>query len=223
MALIAYADESGHSDDPSCRHIGIAAVLAAPEAWARLTDEWDRLLRSAGVDYFHMVEFAHRHGPFAGWTECRRQELLGPMLDVIVALRPSIFGAVMSLADWRALEPTDQRFFIDPWFPCLQECGYLSAAHGSTVGQATVNFVFSQQEEFQGRAGPLWELMRKRGDPFTALGEFRFANMREETPLQVADLATYEMVLARTHVARGVTTVRYPFQPGTRHAGALGA
>ena len=212
MALIAYADESGHSADLTCRHIGIAAVLAAPEASARLTDEWARLLRKAGVDHFHMNEFAHSHGPFIGWTEDRRRELLGPLLDAVVAVRPSIFGAVMSLGDWRALEPTEQRFFIDPWFPCLQECGYLSAAHGSTVGQATVDFVFSQQDEFQGRARPLWEIMRRRGDPFTALGEFRFGNMREEIPLQVADLATYEMVLAHDHVAGGATRVRYPFQ-----------
>ena len=134
MPLLAYADESGHSADPNCRHIGICTVITSPESWEGLAERWSLLLRDHEVEHFHMSEFAHSKGPFAGWTEDQRRDLLGALLDAIVNIEPSIFGAVLSLQAWRDLTPEDQSLFLDPWYPCLQECAYLAAAHGSTVG-----------------------------------------------------------------------------------------
>lgn len=208
--LTAFADESGHSQDAHCTHIGIAAILLTSEGSKCLSARWSELLSAADVPHFHMKEFAHSVGPFKGWTEKRRRELLGPLLDAIVEAGPSIFGAVMPLSEWRALAPDQQALFIDPWFPCLQECAYLSAAHGSTVGQAIVDFTFSRQDDFQGRAANLWPIMTERSSPFDSLGTFKFEDMRNEPCLQAADLATYEIVLAHKQVGAGAVDIRFP-------------
>jgi hypothetical protein len=212
MGLVAYADESGHSADPKARHMGLSAIIAPEAAWTELTDRWKNALMESSVPHFHMSEFAHSLGPFTGWSEEQRRSLLAKLVDALVAAKPSIFGAVLKLEAWRALAPEDAALFVDPWDPCLQECAFFAAAHGATVGQATVDFVFSQQPEFEGKVRQLWELLRKRPFPMTALGECRFDDMRREVRLQVADLVVYEVVLAHDQVARGATKFRYPFE-----------
>jgi hypothetical protein len=212
MPLCAFADESGHSSDPECRHLGIGIVVADSESLPGFRAEWQGVLQAFDLIHFHMREFAHTLGPFRSWMEDRRRSLMSALLSTVIALRPSLFGAVMSLDAWRALGQEDQSLFIDPWFPCLQECAFLAAAYGHTVGQSTVEFVFSQQPEFQGRAQALWELLRSRPAPMTALGPCQFADMRQEPGLQAADLLTYEMVLGHGQVANGATKLRYPFE-----------
>lgn len=41
---LAYADESGHSADPNCRHLGICAVVAPGDSWDRLARQWSERL-----------------------------------------------------------------------------------------------------------------------------------------------------------------------------------
>src|SRR5450759_1876110 len=81
--LLAYAEESGHAADLNCRHVGMAGIIAPSERWEEFDRLWLTILARYGLDNFHMREYAHRRGPFVGWSEEKRRNLMQELLDAI--------------------------------------------------------------------------------------------------------------------------------------------
>jgi hypothetical protein len=81
--VVAYFDESGTHSGSGV--FAIAGYVAAQEDWIKFETDWKRVLRSAGISYFHMVEYENRCGPFATWGEEKRHEVLTDLLAVIKA------------------------------------------------------------------------------------------------------------------------------------------
>jgi hypothetical protein len=210
--LIAYADESGHAADPKVDHFGLVGLVASAERWERFRTDWSAALAEFGVSALHMREFAHRLGPFRGWSEEQRRAFLSRLLAVVDELRPLIFGSVIALAAWRRLAEADQKRFVDPYFACAQEFAYLAAVHGYTVGQDRVRIVLSDTSEFRGRGRLLFEALTESRTMPPAIDSYAYAPMAEELALQAADLVAYEVVLGHDQVAKGATELRYPLQ-----------
>jgi hypothetical protein len=59
------------------RFNGMAGFLARQEGWERVEKKWKVTLKKFSVPYFHMKDLAHRRGPFADWSEPKREQLLG--------------------------------------------------------------------------------------------------------------------------------------------------
>lgn len=210
--LLAYADESGHAADLNCRHVGMAGIIAPSERWEEFDRLWLKILATFGLDNFHMREYAHRRGPFAGWSEEKRRTLMKELLDAIGSLSPTIVGSVISMRAWRALPESDSELFVDPYYCCVQEFVFMADVHGATVGDDKVSIILSQNTEFRGRAKSLADLLLNSKTMPGALASISYADMRVQPGLQAADLVAYETVLAHDQVARGAEKTRYPFQ-----------
>ena len=210
--LLAFADESGHAADPKVDHVGLVGLIAPEEKWMAFRDRWSAALADFGVATFHMREFAHRRGAFQDWPEERRRALLDRLLTAIEELQPTIVGSVISLRAWRALDPSAQRLFLDPYYACIQEFAYLAAVHGATVGQDDVQITLSQNSEFAGRGKLLFDALSKSRTMPASVREYRYADMRLEPALQAADLVAYEVVLGHDQVSKGAVTLRHPFE-----------
>jgi hypothetical protein len=85
MMLTAYLDESGHSQDQKVRFMGMAGLIATSEYWQHYEREWKRVLKDFQIPYFHMKEYAHSVGVFAGWKadEPKRRALYGELMNVM--------------------------------------------------------------------------------------------------------------------------------------------
>jgi hypothetical protein len=214
--LRSYWDEGGSSADPGCRFMGIVGLVASTEGWERFGPMWKGALDDFGLTHFHMKDFAHWKGQFADrslWQEPRRRELVGRLLDAIAAAVPRIHGGVMDLTAWRALTDEERGYFIDPWYPCMQECVRLASVYAQVDGE-DVEFVFSQHSEFGGRAKLLWETIKasKHRPVVDKLGPFSMPDMRNVLPLQAADLVAYEYIKASAPLTTGEFSFRVPFQ-----------
>jgi hypothetical protein len=195
--LRAFWDESGSTDNPQCRFVGIGGLIASADSWDRFDPEWQRVLDEFGLPHFHAKDYAHWKGAFANkdvWREPRRRAVMQELLLAIAEAKPRVLGAVMHLDAWRALSEEEHGFFHDPWFCCMQEVVRMTAVH-CHMEQESVATVFSQQDEFAGRAATLWATVKKRTEPgYADLGAFAMEDMRKLLPLQAADLVAYEIV-----------------------------
>jgi len=76
MAMFsAYFDASGHPNQKSV--LTVAGFVSTVQKWSRFDREWNAILKSEGVTFFHMTDFVSNRGEFAkGWrgeTERRRK------------------------------------------------------------------------------------------------------------------------------------------------------
>jgi hypothetical protein len=79
VAIKAYCDGSGKSDDPVSQYLTLAGCIATPEAWDAFEKRWGEVLARNGCDYLHMQEANALQGAFStakGWTALRVSALL---------------------------------------------------------------------------------------------------------------------------------------------------
>jgi hypothetical protein len=186
--------------------MGIIGLVASDEGWVRFEPAWRGVLDAYELPYFHATDCEQGRRIFKDrelWPRPRRAALVAELLGVIALAGPRIVGAVMSLDAWRALSKDDRSLFLNAWFPCMQECVRLAAAIAVTE-QAACELVFSQQEEFAGRAAGLWDVLRRSHIPgIEHVRGYRMADMRDSLPLQAADLVAYELTKSAPTIAVG--------------------
>ncbi|MSQ16464.1 MAG: hypothetical protein EXR54_02690 [Dehalococcoidia bacterium] len=56
VAIKAYCDGSGKSDDPACQYLTLAGCIATPEAWETFEKRWHDALARNDCDYLHMTD-----------------------------------------------------------------------------------------------------------------------------------------------------------------------
>jgi hypothetical protein len=208
----AYGDESGHSSHPGFFSIG---MWVGPEgAWDRFDRAWRMILNTFGIPYMHMREYAHSIGPFKGWDEEQRRQLMTAVLLVLEKAAVFPLVAALSVNDYRRLTQTHQSRLRDPFFACLQEtirgCGLFLL---DEPGADKVRIIYSQQDEFQGDARKLFNAMVKSVDVRNNLDSFQFEPMKKFPGLQAADLLAYESFRYCQMVQRDpAAKLRFPFQ-----------
>lgn len=96
----------------------VSGWVASSAAWEQFDADWRILLAQYDIPYFHMREFAHSVGPFAGWKgeEIKRANFLRKAVDIIRACALRGFACLVEQA------PLDQdQFAILPfgmgWHP----------------------------------------------------------------------------------------------------------
>ncbi|MDO8750412.1 MAG: DUF3800 domain-containing protein [Dehalococcoidia bacterium] len=82
VAIKAYCDCSGKSDDPRSEYLTLAGCIATPEAWYAFEKRWGEALIRNHCDYLHMKEANALQGAFSvanGWTAIRVSDLLSDL------------------------------------------------------------------------------------------------------------------------------------------------
>ncbi len=215
--LTAYFDESGHSS--LATFVSIAAFVADEADWARFDPVWQAALSTYDVPYLHMREFAHKRRCFAGWAEERRRGLLAACVSAINSVPAVAVGAAISVDDFNKLPDPAKEGFLDPFFCCFQEAVRGAAIRGVfDAPMEKVRMVFSQQDEFRGRAVALWEALSATIDVKHRMDTITFANMRDVPGLQAADLLAYELRhFYHLRATRPDLPPRWPFKTIVTH------
>jgi hypothetical protein len=150
LGLSAYFDESGHSEDPRCRFVGMGGLVAPEAAWTEFEPKWQAALdEHCGGHPFHMNDFAPGYGIYAGWKKEQRDKLLGSLVRAVRESGAKPFGAVVSLD---AYETICQRFpgiedmFVDPYYICFQDVTAAAAISVIAYSMPATNTVEEWQE-----------------------------------------------------------------------------
>jgi hypothetical protein len=101
VALKAYLDDSGKSNDPQHTLAAYAGYVGTTDAWTKFDPAWQAVLDRHGVPYLHMRKFAHSLSPYEDWkgNEPRRADFLSDIVSVIEGLGLKHVGHVLNLAD----------------------------------------------------------------------------------------------------------------------------
>jgi len=194
--LAAYVDESGDLDTPV---FVMAGYVSTEIKWKKFDREWKRVLRDFGVSYFHMKDLVRSKHEFTGWSQQRKDDLIHRVVFVIKSNVMFCIGSALPMADYKKVVPADLRKKIGhPYYLSLQHC-IQSVLHHCSSKSITeeVSFTFDEKAKFSGRAVQIYNSY-KSGQAITKsgkalLGPIAFADDRNVTPLQAADIMAYEI------------------------------
>lgn len=153
FGLAAYFDESGHSNDPMCRFVGMGGLCAPAVAWEEFSEKWQAILdeQCEGVP-FHMKEFAFGAEHFKGWKKPQRDKLLGDLVRVIKETNARPFGAVVSLDAYdlvcKSITGAEQ-FLVEPYYLCFQDVTRAAALNVLAYGRLNIRMTFAQWLEYE--------------------------------------------------------------------------
>lgn len=198
MKLTAYLDESGHSQDQRVRFMGMAGLIATTHYWQHYEREWKKVLKNFHVPYFHMKEYAHSVGVFAGWKgdEPKRRALYGELMNVISETNALPFGSLVPMELFRTFSARQKGYFKDPYYFVYITCLVIAADLIGLVSpvEETMAMVFSKQSEFpKTLLMGLFDMTRESHPHGGRINGPVFRDMEESVPLQGADIVAYEI------------------------------
>lgn len=188
----AYFDESG--THPDSEYVVVAGFISNATEWEAFSQRWHQVLADSQIDYFHMTDFESRKGPFDGWTEEERRDLLNRLLPIIHDHTFWSIGCVV-LRKWFDSHLSDA---------AKQICGnaYGTAAlacfrnNGLVLQKADAWMDCSMESGAQGR-GALQLLVEEDSKFPKWLQEHRILSLsfldKSAPPLQSADILAYEL------------------------------
>lgn len=211
MTIQAFIDDSGtHTNDsPVCVAAG---YFGGMHYWKQFGLDWDRAVKSRGLDEFHANKFwagglgGKTVGPYAGWSKEDCESFLDELLKVFARYKIWPTGSAVVVADWNALT-WDERchlsggvyksgkhlkggaptkpYFMAFLFAVQSVARYCDAGH-------TVDFVVDESKALNGYAQNFFQEIKKSRYPHAGkLGTIRPGDSRALPGLQAADLLAY--------------------------------
>jgi len=177
----------------------VSGWVASSAAWERFDADWRILLAQYDIPYFHMREFAHSVGPFAGWKgeEIKRANFLRKAVDIIRACALHGFACLVEQAPF---DKINSQYCLSEWVGRPYAlAGRDCVAHANIWLQKEkreldVDYIF---EAGDADAGELQRVMLDmQAVPKFAPGKSTTAGLVGITPLQAADFAAYELLKA---------------------------
>ena len=177
----------------------VAGAVASVQEWKDFDLEWRQALADNDLRYFRMSEFANSFGQFEkGWkrNEKRRREVFTRLTQIVVDHVGCWVGASVSQQAYAAADRIYQlREYAQPFTVCGLTC--VGLAHKWQIGQhldyLPMEYVFEEGDQY---AGQFWQRCNDWYGKYPIFREKRDDNATAEepvTPLQVADIAAYEI------------------------------
>ncbi|HEV3511963.1 MAG TPA: DUF3800 domain-containing protein [Candidatus Sulfotelmatobacter sp.] len=204
--LQAYIDDSGTHD--RAHNCLVAGYWGGVKEWRYFEWQWKQVLLAEGIEEFKANEFwprlkEKRIGPYKSWTDERHAKFINNLLTIIEQRNITPFACGFLSEEWNKLPELWQRVFsgakdeaqIKPLaMPLLLSIG--NAVHYCKPGK-TMHFVVDYDQRISGRMAQVFtrlkQFTRERDGALNMkLGELTFADSREASPLQAADLLAYE-------------------------------
>jgi hypothetical protein len=137
----AYFDASGRRGDPKHGVMTVAGFVSTVNKWERFDREWRSILKSEGVELFHMTDFVSSKGEFAkGWKgkTDRRREFIDRLAKCLYRNVNKSFRATLILSDY---EKVNKLFAVEenlglPYALCSMMCVHLLRKWATNKGSS---------------------------------------------------------------------------------------
>ena len=180
--LWAYFDESGTHDSKTgnITSLTLSGAIATCDQWRSFDRKWAEVLDDAGLEWFHMTDFeARSEPPYSDWTEKRRREILGNLLDAAVDHVPNVTGYHVDI------KTTVQRGYEDIVAKLTKDWAIFT--YGS---KEPVTMILAHHPQYGAqRIARYFDLWNDDG----LLNFGGIGHPKRLMPLQLADIIAYEM------------------------------
>jgi hypothetical protein len=217
VAVQAYYDGSGKSDDPNAQYLTLAGYAGTPNAWRQFEECWSRVLKRWGCQYLHMNEAHSLQGEFVaekGWTESRVDSLLADLFNECLSptgwgnLKGEFYGAscTVNLQDYRKA-CADVPSLKEPEAICVDYVVTIALMalpenRKLPIGkEGTVEIFFDKGESFIHKVDRVWRSKpnSKLRGPLQLVSSIGHADMRDVIGLQAADFLAWHTNRYYTH------------------------
>lgn len=202
IAIQAYYDGSGRSDDPNTHFLTLAGYAGTPKAWQQFEERWVRVLKRHNCLYLHMSDARSLRGEFAGWTYAHVITLLTDLFNECLSptgwgeFKGEFYGAscTVNLADY-------EKALVD--IPSLKEPEAICVDYVVTIAlmalpenldkpfgkEGTVELYFDKGESFMHKIDRIWRSKpnNQLEGPFRLVSNIGKADATEVIGLQAAD------------------------------------
>lgn len=208
--LRAFFDESGHFRDPNENIMVLGGCLSTLEKWEIFENEWEELLNTFRIGWFHATDLKASKGEFKGWDDYRKQKFLQPALHIIDKAVDCYLGAVMPLSQWKELSSSQKTQCPNPYFLCFQDVVHAAGIETMEYGpDEKVEVIFAENLEVGGRKRSSSEIVNDPNEGLAyrcykackaelpvreRLRPIAFEHQKDVLPLQTADLVAFELL-----------------------------
>lgn len=192
--LRAYIDEFDDYTNPSCKAFGLSGLIGPVHEWHKLQCKWEDALECCRVEHFHATDLQALEGEYKGWTVSQRERLVSLLVRVVQEQLPNfrLLGSANAMSSYRYLPEYRRRHLKNPYF--LGAVSVMSDgarfAHYD-FGDKPVEFVFDQKTKHKQWIDQAYDDVLKTRWGYLCAAK-SMANHRQVSPVQVADLLTYE-------------------------------
>jgi hypothetical protein len=198
MAMLTmYIDES-YSHPPKPEVYTIAGYISHDWRWRKFEVEWYRALKSEGLEYFHMIEFAHKKGVYADWPEKKRQKFLRKLHFIIHSNTIVDFSVNVVIADYNELMTPDvRRGFGEPHpFAVIGCLKHIAVWAKETHMKDRILYVFEKGTVHDKLLRTIFDTsFDDEHNEHYRISGYAFHGKKELLPLQAADTLAYENML----------------------------
>lgn len=187
-----YLDETGTSDGGPVT--GLGGWIAYDRRWRHFSRSWKSVLRKAGVDVFHMVDFAHGNRAFRGWSEPKRLAVIRRLCAIAESHTfAGIARAVESTAYDELVRqaPSSLELPKNAYVFCFQCCLEQLVTMCGPLPPGAIDIVLEQGGGAEGPTRQRFEVLKANRPAWAVFAKVRFAP-KSLPPLQAADLLIYE-------------------------------
>jgi hypothetical protein len=193
--LTAYFDESGtHEGSPVSV---VAGYLATIHQWRVFETRWQKMLKGAKVNVFHMVDLEHSWGEFQGWSEEQRRKLIREATRIIRDQTEMGVGLATFVQDFNVTMTLP----FQKWFGGIYGwCGWgainIAARWAPQSGYTNpIHYIFEAgakgRHELDHLIGDIENV--PEGKSRYLIGEWGFQRKEDVVQLQAADFLSYEI------------------------------
>ncbi len=217
VAVQAYYDGSGKSDDPNAQYLTLAGYAGTPNAWRQFETHWVKVLQRWDCQYLHMKEAGSLQEEFTaskGWTHERVDALLADLFNECLSptgwadFKGQFYGVscTVNLVDYRKARAEK---------PALKEAEAICVDYAITIAlmalpenrnlpfgkEGTVELFFDKGESFMNKIFRIWgskpnnKLIGKLG----LVSSIGAADSRNVIGLQAADFLAWHTNRYYTH------------------------
>ncbi len=222
IAIQAYYDGSGKSEDPNVRFLTLAGYVGTPNAWQQFEERWHRVLQRWDCAYLHMNEARSLKGEFAarkGWTKDRVNVLLQDLFNECLSpigwgeFKGEFYGAscTVNLEDYR--RACADMPLNEPEAICV-DCVVTVALRALPENleqpfgkEGSVEICFDKGEPFMHKVDKIWRSKpnNQLEGPLQLVRSIGAKDMRDVIGLQAADFLAWHTNRYYTHGFREPT------------------
>ena len=215
MIVKTYIDEAGtHGPSP---HMTMGAVVGRINQWVQFNCEWDRMLRTNGITYFHTKKWKDSDGPFVGWSRKRKMTLVNRASDIL--RDTTCFGMSVKISQsnytnhYKSGEKPKKIPLDSMYGVCFRYIVIFikQMTEKTFVGEnPEYDFVLEAGHKNAGDAARIFEQLKKDARTSIKLRSVTFGDKKEFYGLQGADLVSHTTWLAERADEEELDLTKFP-------------
>jgi hypothetical protein len=209
MALRAYFDESGTHSDAGVT--GVAGFIGPAEEWTKLEEEWEEELERFAKDTghnikdFHAYECEHGQEFWFGIDRSIREAYYQRLARVLVK-HTQLMGISFSIENdqWNAFAtPEFMDRYSSPYQLCAESCFQQVASYSTNrAAGSAVALVFAEHSTYSKHIQEAFSYYMSN-KVWSHINSFTTASPKDCTPLQAADMLSYESYRYWGEISKG--------------------